>query len=107
MPDGPGPDHSFRDPRASKADSQWILNEVWPFRDSSGPHARGISDKLAEEQVDVVARVVFQDDGETYLQGRAVRWTDDFTHVCISISDLRIRTGLVWLVVDDTRPRAL
>jgi len=100
-----GPDHSFRDPRASKAESQRILNEVWPYRDSAGPHARGISDKDAAEQVDVIARVVFADDGETYLPGRAVRWTDNHTHACISISDPRIRTGLVWLLVDDTRPR--
>jgi hypothetical protein len=81
------------------------MNEAWPFRDSDGPHARGIIDKPADEQVDVVARVVFQDAGETYLPGRAIRWTDNHTHACVSISDPRIRTGLVWLRIEDTRPR--
>jgi hypothetical protein len=81
------------------------MNEAWPFRDSTGPHARGISDKAAQEQVAVMVRVVFQDDGETYLPGRAVRWIDDHTRVCVAVSDPRIRTGLVWLRVEDTRPR--
>lgn len=91
---------------ARRVGYQPVTNESWPFRDEDGWHARGLNDKPAEEQVDVVARVVFQDDGETWLEGRAVRWTDNHTHACVLISDPRLQTGYVWLRAHEVRPRS-
>ena len=104
MTEGPGPDHSFRDPRAVKGTTQKVLNESWPFRDSNGDrHARGLDDKPANEQVDVVVRVEFDQDGETYLAGRAIRWTDNNTHACVVVNDPHLLTGHLWVRTRDTR----
>lgn len=103
MPDGPGPDHSFRDPHAQKAGYQTVQNESWPFSDSQGRHARGLDDQPAERQIDVTARLVLDRDGEVWLDGRAVRWNR--SHVMVVISDPRLHTGMVWLRAHDVRRR--
>jgi hypothetical protein len=103
MPEGPGPDHSFRDPHAAKVGYQRVTNEVWPFNDSNGRHARGIDDQPAERQLDVMARLVFEHDGETWVNGRAVRWNR--SHVMVVVTDPRLHTGMVWLRAHDVKRR--
>jgi len=99
MPEGPGPDHSFRDPRA-RATRPRILNESWPFHDSNGSHARGLDDKPAEQQLDVIVRVEFED-GETELEGRAIRWNR--SHVCVLVNDQRMLSPYLWVRARDVR----
>jgi len=103
MTEGPGSDHSFRDPRATKKTNQRIINESWPFHDSNGAHARGLEDKPADQQVDVVVRVEFSEDGEMYLEGRAIRWNR--SHVCVTVNDKRLLTSYLWVRAHDVRRR--
>ena len=105
MAEGPGPDHSFRDPRALQGQTQSVLNEAWPFHDQGQRHARGLDDKPIEDQLNVIVRVEFERDGETYLQGRAIRWTDNFTHACIVVNDPRLTSPYLWVRARDAQPR--
>jgi len=101
MPDDPPDrDHSYRDPRA-KATRPRILNESWPFHDSNGSHARGLDDKPAEQQLDVIVRVEFADEGETELEGRAIRWNR--SHVCVLVNDQRMLSPYLWVRARDVR----
>ena len=80
---------------------QWqkVQNENWPALEV----AKRLKDVPAAQAIDVVARIVFETDGEQYLHGRAVRWTRD--HVCVSISDRRLQVSYVWLNPADVRRR--
>lgn len=78
---------------------QQVLNQDWPLTRGDGTkHAEGIPDQPPRP---VRARVVFEHDGEEWLQGRAQRWTR--THVFVAIMDARLQIGAVWLRVEDVR----
>lgn len=77
--------------------AQWqkVLNEDWPALDV----AKRLRDVPVAQAIDVVARIVFETDGEQHLHGRAVRWTRD--RVCVWISDPRLQVSYVWLAPGD------
>lgn len=78
---------------------QKVLNEAWPLTDPTGrPHARGIPDR---DPIPVTVRVVFQDDGETWLTGLADRWHGQ--HVHVSVGDPRLQVPGVWVLAGDVR----
>jgi len=69
---------------------QWqrVLNTSWPLRDDkSQPHARGIKD--AEHPIAVTVRIIWEVDGEEWIDGTATRW----------------HGRSVFVRVDDARPR--
>lgn len=76
---------------------QRITNEHWPPAEV----ARSLKDVPGERQIDIVARLVFEVDGEQHVQGRAVRWTKH--HVCVWTSDGRLQVPYVWLAPSDVR----
>lgn len=78
---------------------QAVTNRSWP----PGDIARTLRDAPADQQIDVIARIVFADDGEQHLPGLATRWTRQ--HVCVSISDPRLQVQFVWLNPADVRRR--
>lgn len=78
---------------------QQVLNEHWPSLEVS----KRLKDVPAGQRIDVVARLVFAVDGETYLPGRAVRWTRQ--HVCVAINDRRLQVPYVWLAPADVTRR--
>lgn len=96
---GNSPDHGFRDPRALSGTYQVVENASWPH------DVREIKDQAANDQVDVRVRIVFRDDGEAILDGRAIRWSADFRRICVQVNDPRVQTGLVWVDASDTRQR--
>lgn len=80
---------------------QQVLNASWPLVDKDGnPHANGIPD---QDPRPVRARLVFERDGETVLDGLAQRWTD--THVFVRVPDTRVQIAAVWLRLEDVRPQ--
>lgn len=80
---------------------QHVLNESWPFHDARGNgHAHGIDDRPG---IDVTVRVVWETDGEEWLDGHAVRWHRQ--HVCVSVADNRSLTPVVWVRAGDVRRR--
>lgn len=93
------PDHSFNDPRARSESYQRVDNQAWP------KDVEKIRDQEAADQVPVKVRIVFRDDGETMLDGLAIRWSADFRHICVQVNDPRLQTGLVWVRREDTQPR--
>lgn len=61
-------------PRRDSRHHQKVLNERWPLIDSKGhPHARGIPDQ--PKPIPVRARVVWEGDGEEWVDGMARRWS--------------------------------
>lgn len=79
---------------------QRVLNKHWPQLEVS----KRLKDVPTDQQIDVIARVVFAVDGEQHLAGRAVRWTRQ--HVCVAIDDPRLQVAYVWLApADVTRSR--
>lgn len=76
---------------------QNVTNESWP----PGTTARTLRD--ADHAIKVIARIVFEVDGEQYLAARATRWTRQ--HVCVAISDPRLQVSFVWLNPADVRRR--
>jgi len=76
---------------------QRVTNTSWPPLGI----ARTLRDFPSEHQVDVVARIVFEDDGEQFLPGRATRWTR--SHVCVLIVDPRLQVAYNWLAASDVR----
>jgi hypothetical protein len=80
-----------------------VLNESWPEQDSKGPHARNIPEQPANNHRPCIVRLVFKDDGETILDGRATRWTR--THVYVSVNDPRVPGYSVWVKAEDVRRR--
>lgn len=82
-------------------DFQRVRNESWPRRDVNGNvHARGIRERAG---IDVRVRIVWERDGEQWVEGRAVRWHRQ--HVCVHVSDERLQVPYVWVVADDVRRR--
>lgn len=90
-------------PDPARPTPQRVLNEAWPFKDTAGPHARGLDDKDAGEQRQVHVRLEFVVDGEVWLNGRATRWTDEFSHVFVVVDDPRLKPGFVWVRARDTK----
>lgn len=94
----PDPIHRDLSDRARGPD-QWqdVTNEAWPPLGV----ARTLRDVPLDQQLEVVARLVFAVDGEQYLPGRAIRWTR--TNVCVMINDPRLQVSYVWLAPADVR----
>jgi hypothetical protein len=42
-----------------------------------------------------MVRVVFERDGETWIEGSAMRW--DRTRVCVTVNDVLLSSGYVWV----------
>jgi hypothetical protein len=74
---------------------QRVLNERFP-RD-----ARDIPDQ--RHPIPVRARVVWERDGEEWVDGDATRWTDRV--VFVELDDPRHATFGVWVVLGDVRRR--
>jgi hypothetical protein len=89
--------HSSPDP--GHKPHQAVLNVSWPLRDEKGPHARHIRDS---GRIPVTARLVFEDDGPTWVDCTAVRWHG--THVCVYVHDDRLQVPYVWLAAADVKP---
>lgn len=85
------------------AESKWqpVENMSWPRRDKDGWHARGIDDVAVEQQIAVMVRVEFERDGEVWLRGTADRWFGRCVHV--SVDDVRLQVGGVWVGAEDVR----
>jgi len=92
-----------RPPFGEPGQRQRVLNVAWPYQDANGRlHAEGIRDRA--ESIDVDVRVVFEDDGEVWLPGRAQRWTS--THVWVTgLVDERLHQRFVWVLIVDVRRR--
>lgn len=77
--------------------SKWqkILNQDWPA------NARVIRDQA--QPIPVRARIVWERDGEEWIEGRAVRWTR--SHVFVAFGDERWQVLGVWLRPGDVRRR--
>lgn len=88
-------------PRPDGPQRQKVLNEHWPLRDSKGPHARGIPDQ--PNPIPVRARIVWEGDGEQWIEGKAGRWTRNA--VFVALDDERLRAIGVWLRPEDIRRR--
>lgn len=101
--------YAYRDGITSRVGRhQKVLNESWPLRDASGPHARGINpSRHADDSpwvIDVEVRVELEHDGVLMLPARAERWTK--THVYVVVNDPRVPWGKIWLKAQDVRRRA-
>jgi len=69
---------------------QRILNEHWPLVDNKGgPHARGIPDQ--PQPFNVRVRVVWEHDGEEWIDGTSRRWTQ--AAVFVAFGDPRHSTA--------------
>lgn len=79
---------------------QRVLNESWPLRDEKGPHARGIKDRTP---IPVRVRVVFEHDGEQWLDGQATRWHG--RSVRVAVHDTRLIVPGVWVDAADVTRR--
>lgn len=55
--------------------------------------------------IDVRARVVFADDGEVWLPGRALEWTAELVRVEVHDPRHRLRPAVAWLPAGDVRRR--
>jgi len=83
--------------------SRWqeVLNQSWPLVDEHGKrHARGIPNR---DPIAVRVRVVFDGDGETWLDGQAVRWHNQ--SVMVEVDDPRLQTRRVWVDAGDVKRR--
>jgi len=84
--------------------SKWqrARNEHWPFVDRDGQrHARGVPDQ--KNPIPVRVRVVWDRDGEEWIDGGARRWTQ--TAVLVTFDDHRLQVGGVWVVPSDVERR--
>lgn len=84
---------------------QKVKNEAWPQRKDGIGQAVGkeFEDKPHDQQVDVQVRAVFEDDGETWLDGRAIRWNR--AYVCVYVTDARLSSPYLWVRAKDIRRR--
>lgn len=71
---------------------QEVLNASWP------DNPRGLPQ---HEPIDVTARIVFEGDGETWLDGTAARWVGQ--NVCVEIVDPRLQVRFVWVDAGDVK----
>src|SRR5213076_2894870 len=76
---------------------QKVRNMSWPqHKDGIGQAVgRQYEDKPPEQQIDVQVRADFTDDGEQWLDGRAIRWHGD--HVCVLVRDDRLASPYLWV----------
>lgn len=74
---------------------QAVVNEHWP------PSPIQLKDR--DRAIPVRARIVWERDGEQYLDGLAKRW--DAEHVYVEIVDVRLRTNGAWLKPSDVYRR--
>jgi hypothetical protein len=89
-------------PRPQGRPHQKVVNEHWPLRDSKGePHARGVPDQ--PNPIAVHARIVWEGDGEQWIDAKARRWTR--SAVFVTFGDARLRGIGVWLRPNDVRRR--
>lgn len=73
-----------------------VLNQSWPPPEV----ARRLCDVPIEDQIHVRVRVLFET-GEEQLEGIATRWTKNLPHVRVSINDVRLVSGGVWVSPSD------
>lgn len=71
---------------------QPITNTYWPQHNLTN---------LRDSHWEVIARVVFETDGECHLEGTVTRWNKDTAYV--KINDRRVSNKAVWLPVADIR----
>ncbi|TSD68150.1 hypothetical protein [Aeromicrobium piscarium] len=96
----PGPYPELGPPDTSQY--QKVLNESWPLVDADGKkHAIGIPTR--RDTIPVRVRVIFERDGETWLDGEADRWHGQ--HVHVAVSDPRLQISGVWVDASDVRRR--
>jgi hypothetical protein len=57
--------------------------------------------RLHRDPIAVMVRVVFERDGETWIEGSAMRW--DRTRVCVTVNDVLLSSGYVWVRARDVR----
>lgn len=72
---------------------QRVLNTRWPKQDKDGPHARGIQDKPAGEQIDVTVRLALERVGEVHLPGKAISWHGRCVLVSATTASGRVSCG--------------
>ena len=74
---------------------QDVLNEQWP------PSAVARNLKPTSPGIDVLVRIVWENDGPQELSARAIAWTQQ--HVKVYLSDPRLQVPYVWLRPADVR----
>jgi hypothetical protein len=79
-------------PSASWRSWQRVLNERWP------PDPRDVPER---EAIPVRVRVVWERDGEEWVDGLACRWTRE--RVYVELRDVRSMTLGVWVSASDVR----
>lgn len=82
---------------------QRILNQSWPQRDDTGPHARDIRE--GTERTPAEARVHWVRDGLEILPGLVTRRANGC--VFVELNDPRCAIRGVWLSETDVRPRQI
>jgi hypothetical protein len=80
---------------------QAITNSSWP----APATARRLGDAPPDRQVQVWARLVFEQDGEFWAAGTLTRWAEG--KMCVLAGDRRLWTRYVWLDASDVRRRVL
>lgn len=78
-------------------DFQDVLNQLWP------PPEVARELKNRDDAIEVQVRVVFDRDGEQWLDSVARRWWQ--LHVCVECEDRRLRVRYVWVGAGDVRRR--
>lgn len=86
---------------------QKVLNTSWPQKDKTGHHARDIKHAQLPDgkpwRIPVTVRIVWEKDGEEFVEGIADRWTKSHAHV--EVSDRRLHIPGVWVLARDVRRR--
>lgn len=72
-----------------------ILNKSWPPAEV----ARELKDR--PDAIAVQVRIVFETDGEQWLDGMARRWWQQ--HVCVECLDSRLQVRYVWVDAGDVK----
>lgn len=75
---------------------QWqtVLNQSWPDNPLGLPQ---------HQPINVTARIVFEHDGEVWLDGTASRWVGQC--VCVEINDPRLQVRYCWVDAGDVKRR--
>ncbi|WP_166354915.1 hypothetical protein [Phytoactinopolyspora limicola] len=81
--------------RTETVDSQDVLNMHWPADPAAFPiHDPGLA---------VRVRLVWEHDGETFIEGWAIKW--DASHVYVAVEDHRLDRSGVWVKPHDVYRR--
>lgn len=81
---------------------QTIHNQSWPLVDEHGKrHARGIP--RTSNPINVEVRILFDVDGEQWLNGLADGWHGQ--HVGVLVTDVRVKANRVWVDASDVKRR--